>query len=236
MARSLLFVISCIAMNPATIFAHPADPPPPEILAPAAPNLLLNGTVPNFEVKCDGVRFGRNLNPASCAEVQSRIPNLGGNLVNTVEMDQLGGRYEAAESLGPADGLCVVEVAETQEARGSYLDLATVADEMNQICVDYSLVPEGSIGSNIGKASQLGMRYGEEQDAELLVGLDGKLILTMRSYQPNVQCRKPIIISDQASSDEILRRMPAMAGQTVFGRQGLPGVRVILPVTFTSSE
>lgn len=138
--------------------------------------------------------------------------------------------------VGLADGLCAIEVAETPEAQGSYLDLATAADEMNQVCVDFSILPEGSIASNIGKASQLLVRYDEEQYAELLVGVDGKLTLTMRSYQPNVQCRRPIILSDQGSSNEILRKMPANVGNTVFGRRGLPGVRVILPLTFTSSK
>ncbi|KAL9002240.1 MAG: hypothetical protein Q9188_004825, partial [Gyalolechia gomerana] len=47
------------------------------------------------------------------------------------------------------DGLCAIEVAETPEAQGSYLDLATAADEMNQVCVDFSILPEGSIASNI---------------------------------------------------------------------------------------
>lgn len=80
MARSVLFVLSCIGMNMATVFANPADPLSLNITAPTPPNLPLNGTVPNFKVECNGAEFGRNLNPNSCADVQSRIPTLGDNV------------------------------------------------------------------------------------------------------------------------------------------------------------
>ena len=53
-----------------------------------------------------------------------------------------------------ADGLCVIEVAETEEARGSYRDLRDAADEMLEVCLEYSDKPEGSIATNIGKISQ----------------------------------------------------------------------------------
>ncbi|KAL9595585.1 MAG: hypothetical protein Q9219_006349, partial [cf. Caloplaca sp. 3 TL-2023] len=65
---------------------------------------------------------------------------------------------------------------------------------------------------------------------------DGKLALTMMSYKPNVSCRRPILLSDQGSIDVILRKVPATIGKLVFGRRGVPGVRVVLPLIYASGK
>lgn len=163
-------------MHTATILANPVDTLSPRDTPLALPNPPLHRPNSNFEVQCNGSVYGRDLNPESCAEVQRRIPTLAGNLrfglrgrqgVNVATpwrwisckfSDVRYGKGRAGRYLNPlnviwlADGLCAIEVAETQQAQGSYLDLATAADEMNQVCVDFSVVPEGSIASNIGKA------------------------------------------------------------------------------------
>ncbi|KAL8725607.1 MAG: hypothetical protein Q9166_007242 [cf. Caloplaca sp. 2 TL-2023] len=96
----------------------------------------------------------------------------------------------------------------------SYLDLREAAEEMMEVCLEYKDRPEGAIATNIGA--------------------DGRLTLTMKSYVPNVTCRGPLILSGSTFTDEILRRMPAVSPRIAFGRRGVPGVRVVLPLRYTA--
>ncbi|KAI4142153.1 MAG: hypothetical protein LQ341_003286 [Variospora aurantia] len=56
------------------------------------------------------------------------------------------------------------------------------------------------------------------------------------SYKPEVRCRGPVILDERVVTNEILRKMPAPWTRTTFGRQGVPGVRVVLPRVYTSVD
>lgn len=75
MAHSAFFVILGLTLNPTAIFALLIDPRSPSPVPPAVPNLPSNATTSgNFKVECDGNKYGRDLKPDSCAEVQNQIP------------------------------------------------------------------------------------------------------------------------------------------------------------------
>lgn len=117
---------------------------------------------------------------------------------------------------------------------------------MTDLCMDFTDPTEGSVAKNIGTVLLVSLgvtdvssqrpvtvSYLLLQMADLiLLGVDGKLALKMMSYKPKVGCRGSIILG---GTDEILRKMPAVSTRTTFGRRGVPGVRVLLPLTFTSS-
>lgn len=58
-----------------------------------------------------------------------------------------------------ADGTCAIEVQETDAAQGNYLDLITAAEEMTDLCMDFSDPAEGSIATNIGRVPLMFLLY-----------------------------------------------------------------------------
>ncbi|KAL8811851.1 MAG: hypothetical protein Q9200_001466 [Gallowayella weberi] len=173
----------------------------------------------NFDVKCEPVPQGHVLRASSCREAHRLIPT-----------------SDVTRNFGlRADGNCIIEVAETSGARGSYLDLSEAVEEMLELCVEYKEDhPEESTATNIGKISPVVYKQWPLAGAENISGVDGKLSLVMRSYTPSVQCGRHILLDNPNYSDEILRKMPATKGPLGFGRWRVPGVRIVLPLRYSS--
>ncbi|KAL8825501.1 MAG: hypothetical protein Q9170_007766 [Blastenia crenularia] len=90
-----------------------------------------------------------------------------------------------------------------------------------------------------------GEKYGRDLNADSCAEAQSRIPTTVKREKFGlrgrqgvdvVDCRRPIILSDQGTIDEILRRIPATSTRSVFGRRGVPGVRVQLPLTFASSK
>ncbi|KAL9580216.1 MAG: hypothetical protein Q9212_004627 [Teloschistes hypoglaucus] len=64
----------------------------------------------------------------------------------------------------------------------------------------------------------------------------GRLSLTMMSYRPVVSCRGYLSFTGQKNMAEIMKKMSAEKAKRNFGRRGTPGVRVALPLKFTSTN
>ncbi|KAI4180410.1 MAG: hypothetical protein LQ346_007001 [Caloplaca aetnensis] len=203
-----IFSVGATSLSP--FILYPSHPP--AVPDPVSSSATLNSTG-NFQVDCAGDVYGKGLTPDSCAEALERIPTSD----NPLKFG-LRGR-QGVDVVTPwrwisSDGTCAIEVAETSGAQGNYLDLVTAAHEMTDLCMDFMDPTEGSVARNIG--------------------VDGNLSLTMRVYKPTVSCRRSINLGGSSFINEILRKMPAVSTRTVFGRRGVPGVRVLLPLTFTS--
>ncbi|KAL8820368.1 MAG: hypothetical protein Q9223_001390 [Gallowayella weberi] len=168
----------------------------------------------NFDVKCEPVPQGHVLRASSCREAHRLIPTSDVTR-NFGLRGRLGVEVFTPWRWTSSDGNCIIEVAETSGARGSYLDLSEAVEEMLELCVEYKEDhPEESTATNIG--------------------VDGKLSLVMRSYTPSVQCGRHILLDNPNYSDEILRKMPATKGPLGFGRWRVPGVRIVLPLRYSS--
>lgn len=143
----------------------------------------------------------------------------------------------------------MIEIPETRfqsKAQGSYLDLSITADDMVELCLEYKDHPEGSLASNIGMANSVSFKLShalDEQEsssrttlgADTILGSDGGLSLKMMSYRPVVSCRGTLSFTGQRNMKEIMKKMSAENVKRNFGRRGVPGVRVLLPLKFTSS-
>lgn len=143
----------------------------------------------------------------------------------------------------------MIEVPETKlqsAPQGSYLDLSTAADDMVELCLEYKDHPEGSHASNIGMANAVSFKLshaGDEHqkssraklESDSIIGSSGGLSLKMMSYRPVVSCRGYLSFTGGKNMEEIMKKMSAENVKRNFGRRGLPGVRVVLPITFTSS-
>ncbi|KAL8771245.1 MAG: hypothetical protein Q9194_004938 [Teloschistes cf. exilis] len=172
----------------------------------------------NSPIDCNGAAYGKDLNVKSCVEAQKLIPTTDSPL-------KFGQRFRQGVDVPTpwrwvsTDGKCVIEVPETKlqsAPQGSYLDLSTAADDMVELCLEYKDHPEGSHASNIGSS--------------------GGLSLKMMSYRPVVSCRGYLSFTGGKNMEEIMKKMSAENVKRNFGRRGLPGVRVVLPITFTSTN
>ncbi|CAL8574451.1 hypothetical protein XPA_000410 [Xanthoria parietina] len=206
-----------IALCPMSAFAALIAQRTPDLVTHSAQNssVLRLPSRLNLAVECDPDRYGRDLQLSSCKQALASIPSSGSALT-------FGPRGRPGVDVATpwrwtsADGKCAIEVAKTEGARGSYLDLKEAGEEMSEVCLEYKAKPEGAIATNIG--------------------VDGRLSLTIRSYIPTVSCRGPLLLYGSQYIDQLLRRMPAESTRTDFGRRGVPGVRVVLPLRYNSVD
>ncbi|KAL8727530.1 MAG: hypothetical protein Q9181_005678 [Wetmoreana brouardii] len=149
-----LIAVLGLAACPSALSAVAASPRSTDAGPSLQLNPIQNSTLGNnFAVQCNGVAYGRDLNIASCREAQGLIP-ISDKPLKFGQRGRMGLDVQTPWRWISSDGQCAIEVPETpvlSKAQGSYLDLATAAEEMAEICLEYKDHPEGSSASNIGE-------------------------------------------------------------------------------------
>ena len=118
---------------------------------------------------------------------------------------------------------------------------------MSEVCLEYKEKAEGAVATNIGKtcpilemptspSTETAALVASLVRAEIHLGVDGGLSLSIRSYVPTVSCRGPLLLYHSEHMDQILHRMPAASSRIAFGRRGVPGVRVVVPLRYNAGK
>ncbi|KAF6219098.1 hypothetical protein HO133_004923 [Letharia lupina] len=170
--------------------------------------------------QCNGTLYGTNLDRHSCFDAWQNL----GSIPERVSWGPRGPghnfQYRLPYRWSSDDGQCVIDITNYQAHNSDFaslLEISHAADQVLKKCIDPLGGPaEGGFVANVGK--------------------NGRLIVVIRKYTPDVVCGQGFQVPDYPPPClDTLSALPVSTQSVSFGRKGLPGVQWPLPWTYYAS-
>lgn len=230
---SFLLISSSLALNLALVSVAASSLPLP-LLLPTNQTLPVSASsIPDFSILtsntspatensapvCNGNLLGFDMNRYSCLQAWSTIPI---NFQQLTFGDRLNGTFDVQlprRFSGP-DGTCVIDVFHKDGVisdMASYSQISRAAERLYGDCV-----------ASGGQRTQGGWIRD--------IGQSANLVVVLSLYEPAVACFGPYFTMRYPTQtlQNLLSEIPVSTERQIFGPEGEPGVKVVLPMTFSA--